>query len=98
VLVTIAATVGGAMTLVEAFPPWGVPLILVSAVLGGLAQGTVGFGAAFATVPALALIAPELLPGSMLVAVLPLTLAMAKMPGRRTVGLILRPCNRKSWG
>jgi hypothetical protein len=27
-----------------------------------------------------------------------LTLAMAKRLGRRTVGLISRPCNQQSWG
>ena len=54
----------------------GVALVVVSAVLGGIAQGTVGFGAAFTTVPALAIVAPELLPGTMLVAALPLTILM----------------------
>jgi uncharacterized protein len=77
VLAATLPVAGGAVALVEALLPWGVVLIVVSAVLGGLAQGTVGFGAAFATVPALALTAPELLPGTMLVAVLPLTAAMA---------------------
>lgn len=76
-LVVASGTVSGAVALVEGLLPWGVALILVSAVLGGLAQGTVGFGAAFATVPALALAAPELLPGTMLVAALPLTALMA---------------------
>lgn len=55
----------------------GVALVLVSAMLGGIAQSTVGFGAAFATVPALALVAPDLLPGTVLVAMLPLTTLMA---------------------
>lgn len=53
-----------------------VVLVLVAAWLGGVAQSTLGFGAAFATVPALAVAAPELLPGSMVVAVLPLSIAM----------------------
>lgn len=57
--------------------PLGLGLVVVAAVLGGVAQSTVGFGAAFATVPALALTAPELLPGAMLVAVLPLSVTMA---------------------
>lgn len=55
----------------------GLLLILVAAVLGGVAQGTVGFGAAFATVPALAIVAPEVLPGTMLVAAFPLTVVMS---------------------
>lgn len=56
---------------------WPLVLVMICAVLGGTAQGTVGFGAAFATVPALALFAPQLLPGAMLVAALPLTGTMA---------------------
>ena len=62
---------------VDAIGTAGIMLVVASAVLGGVAQGTVGFGAAFATVPALALVAPELLPGTMLVAALPLTAVMA---------------------
>ena len=61
----------------------GVALVLVSAMLGGVAQSTVGFGAAFATVPALALVAPELLPGTVLVAMLPLTTLMAVVERRK---------------
>jgi uncharacterized protein len=57
--------------------PLGLAFIVGAAVLGGVAQSTVGFGAAFATVPALALTAPELLPGAMLVAALPLSVTMA---------------------
>lgn len=53
-----------------------VVFVLLAAWLGGVAQSTLGFGAAFATVPALALAAPELLPGSMVVAVIPLSVAM----------------------
>jgi uncharacterized membrane protein YfcA len=55
----------------------GTLLVVSAAVLGGIAQGTVGFGAAFATVPALAVAVPELLPGAMLVAGLPLSASMA---------------------
>ncbi|GEM_PF-174918 len=55
----------------------GLVLVVTAAVLGGVAQSIVGFGAAFATVPALALTAPELLPGAMLVAALPLSVTMA---------------------
>lgn len=62
---------------VSAVGPLGLVFIVSAAVLGGVAQSTVGFGAAFATVPALALTAPELLPGAMLVAALPLSVTMA---------------------
>ena len=57
----------------------GVPFlvfVLLAAFLGGAAQSTLGFGAGFTTVPALALVAPVLLPGSVLVAMLPLSLVM----------------------
>ncbi len=60
----------------------GVVGVLLAAFAGGIAQGTVGFGAAFATVPALALTVPELLPGAMLVAALPLSLLMAWLERR----------------
>ncbi len=61
----------------------GVMGVLVATFAGGIAQGTVGFGAAFATVPALALTLPELLPGAMLVAALPLTVLMAWLERRQ---------------
>lgn len=51
--------------------------VVVAAWLGGVAQSTLGFGAAFTTVPALALVAPELLPGSMVLAIIPLAITMA---------------------
>lgn len=56
--------------------PAGIALVVGATILGGIAQSTVGFGAAFATVPALALVAPELLPGAMLTAMFPLTTLM----------------------
>lgn len=57
----------------------GAPLAFVAgaAFLGGVTQGSLGFGASFMAVPALALTAPELLPGAMLVAILPLSIVMA---------------------
>lgn len=70
-------------------------VVLLAALAGGVAQSTLGFGAAFTTVPALAFAAPELLPGSVLVAMLPLTIVMAirahrdadvRAVGRLTVG------------
>jgi uncharacterized protein len=57
-------------------PVWGLVLVAVAAIAGGAAQSALGFGAAFTTVPALAIVAPELLPGSVLVALLPLSLVM----------------------
>lgn len=51
-------------------------LVLVAALVGGLAQSLLGFGAAFTTVPALAVVAPQLLPGSVLVGILPLSVVM----------------------
>ncbi|MFW6010222.1 MAG: TSUP family transporter, partial [Actinomycetota bacterium] len=50
--------------------------VAAAAWLGGVAQSTLGFGAAFTTVPALALVAPELLPGSMVLAIIPLAVTM----------------------
>jgi uncharacterized protein len=55
---------------------WGVLLVLIAATAGGAAQSALGFGAAFTTVPALAIVAPELLPGAVLVALLPLSVVM----------------------
>lgn len=51
-------------------------VVAIAAVLGGAAQSVLGFGAAFTTVPAIAIVAPELLPGSALLAFLPLSAAM----------------------
>ncbi|MGI9017987.1 MAG: sulfite exporter TauE/SafE family protein [Euzebya sp.] len=51
--------------------------VLVAAVLGGAAQSVLGFGAAFTTVPAIAIVAPELIPGAALLSFLPLTGIMA---------------------
>jgi uncharacterized protein len=48
-------------------------VVLVAAVLGGGVQATLGFGAAFTTVPALAVFAPSLVPVAALVGLLPLT-------------------------
>lgn len=55
---------------------WAVVVVLMAGLLGGVAQSSLGFGAAFAVVPALAFTAPELLPGAVLVAVLPLSVLM----------------------
>jgi uncharacterized protein len=55
---------------------WELGVVLLAALLGGAVQSALGFGAAFTTVPALALLAPQLLPGSVVVAVLPLSMVM----------------------
>ena len=52
-------------------------LVAAAAVLGGAAQSVLGFGAAFTLVPALAVVAPDLLPGAAITAFLPLTALMA---------------------
>jgi uncharacterized protein len=56
---------------------WALVVVATSALLGGVAQSSLGFGAAFVVVPALAFTAPELLPGSVLVGILPLSVVMA---------------------
>ncbi len=56
---------------------WALAVVAMSALLGGVAQSSLGFGAAFAVVPALAFTAPELLPGTVLVGILPLSVVMA---------------------
>ena len=63
---------------------WGLLLALTAAIAGGAAQSALGFGAAFTTVPALAIVAPELLPGAVLVALLPLSLVMLVQGFART--------------
>jgi uncharacterized protein len=57
-------------------PTWQLVAVLLAALIGGSVQSALGFGAAFTTVPALALFAPRLLPGSILVAILPLSITM----------------------
>lgn len=63
--------------------PVSLAIVVLAALLGGVAQSTAGFGAAFVTVPALAVVAPELLPGAMLVAALPLSTVMAVLGWER---------------
>lgn len=60
------------------------PLVALAAVLGGALQSTLGFGASFTLVPALAVLAPELLPGSVIVAIVPLSVLMIARD-RRTI-------------
>lgn len=55
---------------------WPMLAVLASAVLGGAVQSTLGFGASFTLVPTLALIEPELLPGTVIVAIVPMTTLM----------------------
>jgi uncharacterized membrane protein YfcA len=67
--------------------------LLVAAVVGGAVQSVLGFGAAFVTIPAIALVAPELLPGASLFAMLPLVSTMAwrgrAVADRRSAGRML---------
>lgn len=72
-------------------PTWGIVVVLLAAGLGGVVQSALGFGAAFTVVPALALAAPELLPGAVLVGILPLSLVMIL---RDRAGLDLRAVGR----
>lgn len=51
-------------------------LIALAAVLGGALQSTLGFGASFTLVPALAVLAPQLLPGAVIIAIVPLSVLM----------------------
>ena len=74
---------------------WKVGVVLFLTVLGGAAQSALGFGAAFTTVPALALLAPRLLPGALIVAVVPLSVAMIL---RQRQGLDYRAVGRITLG
>lgn len=56
--------------------PLTLAAIVTAAVLGGALQSTLGFGASFTLVPALAVLAPELLPGSVIVAIVPMSMLM----------------------
>jgi uncharacterized protein len=71
---------------------WELVVVLVAALFGGAVQSALGFGAAFTTVPALALLAPRLLPGTIIVAILPLSITMVlrqrRGVDRRAVGRI----------
>lgn len=51
-------------------------LILVAATLGAFVQGSIGFGAALVTVPAVAVAAPDALPTTVIMWVVPLTFGM----------------------
>ena len=56
--------------------PLALPAVVLAAVLGGALQSTLGFGASFTLVPALAVFAPELLPGAVIVAIVPMSALM----------------------
>lgn len=64
------------MSLLGDLGPLALTAVALAAVAGGAAQSALGFGAAFTTVPAVAVVAPELLPGAVLVALLPLSVVM----------------------
>jgi uncharacterized protein len=71
---------------------WELTVLLLAVLVGGAVQSALGFGAAFTAVPALALVAPQLLPGSILVAIMPLSITMLvrqwRGVQRRAVGRI----------
>jgi uncharacterized protein len=54
----------------------GVLAVLTSAVMGGALQSALGFGASFTLVPVLAVLAPDLLPGAVVVAIVPMSILM----------------------
>jgi uncharacterized protein len=54
----------------------GLLAVLAAAALGGALQSTLGFGASFTLVPALAVLAPQLLPGAVVVAIVPMSILM----------------------
>lgn len=74
---------------------WETTVLLVAAVLGGAAQSGLGFGAAFTIAPALALVAPELLPGAIIAGIVPLSVTML---ARGRDGLDLRAVGRVTLG
>ena len=63
-------------TLMEHVNVAGLGFILVAGMFGALVQGAIGSGAAMITVPAVAVVVPEALPVTVIIWVLPLTLAM----------------------
>lgn len=66
--------------------------VIGAAVAGGALQSTLGFGASFVLVPTLAVIAPTLLPGAVVVGIVPMSVTMIIRDRRgfdaRTVGRI----------
>lgn len=52
-------------------------LVLLGAFAGGVVQGTLGFGGAYIAVPVLAVVAPQLVPGAVLVGIAPLLVLLA---------------------
>jgi uncharacterized protein len=74
---------------------WTLVLAGLAAVTAGGLQSTLGFGASFVLVPALALVAPELLPGAIIVAIVPLSVVMLLT---RRVPVDLRAVGRVTLG
>jgi uncharacterized membrane protein YfcA len=56
--------------------------LALAGVAAGAVQSTLGFGASFLLVPALALVAPDLLPGAVVVAIVPLSVVMVVVQRR----------------
>jgi uncharacterized protein len=76
-------------------PTWAVLLAVGAAIAAGGFQSSLGFGAAFVLVPALAVVAPDLLPGAVVVAIVPLSVVMVATQHR---GLDLRAVGRVTVG
>jgi uncharacterized protein len=74
---------------------WATWLAVAAAVAAGGLQSTLGFGASFVLVPALAIVAPELLPGAIIVAIVPLSVVMVASQRR---GLDLAAAGRVTIG
>ena len=72
--------------------PASVATLLAAGVLAGAVQSALGFGAAFVLIPVLAFVAPEALPGAIIVAIAPLSAAMIVLRRRgvdvRAVGRV----------
>lgn len=67
---------GDALVVIEGLSFTDYSLILLATTMGALVQGSIGFGAALVAVPAIALAAPEALPATVIIWVVPLAVAM----------------------
>lgn len=75
--------------------PTAVVAILLAGVLAGAVQSALGFGAAFVLIPVLAFVAPQALPGAIIVAIAPLSAAMIVLRRR---GVDVRAVGRVTLG
>lgn len=75
--------------------PATVAIVVAAGVLAGAVQSALGFGAAFVLIPVLAFVAPEALPGAIIVAIAPLAMAMIVLRRR---GVDVRAVGRVTLG